>query len=198
MGNFVRHFSRWVTSVLILGAVVVVFNKLVGQFVDELLLHFGLDGGALAAPVVELAKQTWLHLAAALLTGFSAGVLVHHYATIYDRGKRLDMQLVGRKLSELERALAQLENQIWVSPPQFSIDALERVVNQTRSLELTLNEYGLETPHLSYEVDPVGFVERMRRYASKVGPLIEEGHKWHAIEESRKLSHALRNEGPQA
>ncbi len=174
-----------------------IFNKISGQFLDELLTNLGLNGAAFVVPFLEVVRHTWFQILASVFAGFSAGVLAHYYATVYDRSRRLDLQLAGVKLSELERSLAEIETQIWARPPQFELGVLERVVNQCRSLELTLNGFGLETPQLSYDVDPLGYIERMRRYASRLAPLIQEGHKWHAIEVSRDLSGALRKEAPQ-
>ncbi len=196
MGKIFRSVSRWIFSGFILGAALMVFNKISGQFLEELLANIGLNGAAFVAPFLKVVQHTWFKIFAFVFAGFSAGVLAHHYATIYDRSRRLDLKIAGVKLSELERSLAEIETQIWASPPQFELGALERVVNQCRSLELTLNGFGLDTPQLSYEVDPVGYIERMRRYASRLAPLIEEGHKWHAIEVSRDLSGVLRQEAP--
>ena len=174
-----------------------VFHKISGQFVDELLAFIDLDGAAFVVPFLEVVQRAWFQISTFAFAGFAAGALAHHYATVYDRSRHLDLQLAGAKLSDLERSLAEIETQIWASPPQFELGALERAVNKCHSLELTLNGFGLETPQLSYDVDPVGFIERMRRYASRMAPLIEEGHKWHAIEVSRDLSGALRREAPQ-
>lgn len=128
--------------------------------------------------------------------GMLVGALAHHIASMFDRRSLLNLENAGKKLEEIEIELSKIDAAIWSRERVVQMDEIERWVNRTMSLELNLNRMGLETPHIDFSADPVGFIARMRRYASRMAPLLRDGHKWHAIAEAQKVSKSIRQEHP--
>ncbi|KPF47275.1 hypothetical protein IP76_00455 [Rhizobium sp. AAP43] len=174
---------------------------LLEPFLSALLGTFGITTTPWAEPFAAIVQDVltteWVKALGWSMIGAFAAIVLLRLAARFDRSRALDMRAAGVKLSEMEQRLAELETEIRRGDTLPPWDAIERWVNKCLSLELTLNKLGLETPQISFDADPIGFIERMRRYASRIGPLIEDGHRWHAIAEAKQVSAEIRREAPE-
>lgn len=195
MSGFLNALAKWTMSFVILGLIV---STILSQFFTELLERLGLNGAHWARLLSEAVRHPWVGYGLTAFGGFIMGILLFSCALRFDASRTLDLRQLGAKLSDIESKLAKLERAIWQQNSDFTLAAIERAVNRTHSVEISLNRMGLDTPHIDYDVDPVGFVERMRRYLSKIAPLIEDGHKRTAVDLAKKISEEIRRESPTA
>jgi hypothetical protein len=191
MVKVVRYFLLCIT-----GAFMAMFAE---PFFSELLRETGVDTSKWVAPVMramgQAASTPWFQFATVLFMGATVGAWLDWFFRKIDARSNDARLAVAQRLASLGKDLEILE-QFFDRNSAPSIAQLERYVDQVRSLEISVSKLGVPVPQISYEADPIGYIERMRTYSSRIAPLIGDGHISEARRVGRELSEKLRKEAP--
>ena len=193
MGKLIRYFAFGILGVGILAAAVAMFAE---PFFQELYKRQGIDSAAWVSPLLSVFHYQQTHIVITAMIAAGLGAWANSVATRFDRSRLEKSMAAGSRLAELGDELHSLEhalgNNDWPS-----LATIERCVSRVMSLELTLNSMGFKTPHISFEADPIGFVVRMREYASTVAPLIADGHTQEAKKKAEQTATRIRSQAPE-
>lgn len=191
----ISNAIRWV----VFGVGALTLSPVIGGFFVELARQRGLYDdpeatvNVLLSGIVEIASYWWYPWVAGGTVGLIVGVWLDWFARKRDARQREQRRTLAIKLTSASRTLGIMEQ----NADQNKLTAMplvEQYVDQIRSLEFSLIKLGIPAPQVDFEVDPIGFIQRMRSYTSRIAPLIEDGHLSEAKREGHKLSERIRSE----
>ncbi len=139
-----------------------------------------------AAPTVsalaKLVTNNTFRTASLMLITFGLGIWVHHLAVKFDAWHNqndvyydLDTDLKS-DMAGLRNMLTNARKAIGGHGEMLPIQDIEFLSRIVVAVELSLQKLGFITPGLSYEIDPLGFLDRNAEYFQRVWPLFASGH----------------------
>ncbi|AWC25343.1 hypothetical protein CO731_05053 [Aminobacter sp. MSH1] len=191
MGKIFRFVLLGITS-----AFMAMFAE---PFFSELLRRVGVDTSAWVQPAMALmswaTSTPWFQFLTVLFMGATIGAWLDWLLRKVDARSSDVRVVVAQRLASLGKDLETLGQFFDLNSPP-SIAQLERYVDQVRSVEISVSKLGVTVPRISYEADPIGYIDRMRAYASRIAPLIADGHIAEAKRIGREISEKIRKEAP--
>jgi hypothetical protein len=188
------------TARRILGAVfALVCIPVVGDFFVEFARRRGVydnPEGAVSTAVsfvVGIANYWWYPWLVFGVVCFGAGVWLDWLLRRREGRSRGDQMTLADRLDSLRIDLDIMrDNCDFSAPPGMA--AIVNCANKFRAVELSLAKMGLAVPKIDVEIDPIGYMERMRDYASRIGPLVADGHMADARREAHRLTSRIQQE----
>lgn len=160
----------------------------------------GIDSGQWAKPVLDfmatLSGQRWFQLLTIALVAFAAGAAVVEIMRKSELKSSQALRKLAYDLTEVSRVLESLRTRLDGRRELPRYEEMQRYANMVFALEISLSRLGIPTPKISFEADPIGYLERMRDYLSRIAPLIAMSHLKEARTEASAIVAQLDMEAP--